>query len=128
MNNAALAARSAYTTNSVATASPARLLMMLYDRLVRDLMLAEQAIDGGQGHTAHEALLHAQQILLELDAMLDKTAWDGAQGLSDLYDFAYRELVAANVAKDAPRIAACRGLIEPLRDAWREAAMKAAAS
>ena len=39
--------RDRYVGDSIATASPARLLVMLYDRLVLDLVQADQARTGG---------------------------------------------------------------------------------
>lgn len=117
-------ARSRYTADAVATASPARLLVMLYDRLVLDLVNAEQAARAQDVARMGSELLHAQDIVLELRTSLDITLWDGARGLSDLYTFLYGELVTANVKRDADRIATCRGLVEPLRDAWRQAALQ----
>jgi flagellar protein FliS len=120
-----LAARAAYTRDTVATASPAKLLVMLYDRLVRDLVSAENALEAGDNAKASAELLHGQQIVLELRTSLDLDAWEAAPGLADLYGFLYRELVGANLAKDLPRVIACREIIEPLRDAWRQAALQA---
>ena len=120
----AQAARSRYSSDNLATASPARLLVMLYDRLVRDLVTAEQATRAGQFAVTTSELVHAQAIVLELRTSLDLDVWDGAAGLAALYTYLYSELVAANVKKDADRIAACRQLVEPLRDAWREAALQ----
>ncbi|MEX2658102.1 MAG: flagellar export chaperone FliS [Acidimicrobiales bacterium] len=122
MTSQALRAR--YSGEAVATASPARLLTMLYDRLVRDVVAAEQALVDGDGAAAHNQLLHAQAIVTELRTSLDVGAWSGGPALADLYDFVVTELVAANVAKDAARVAACRELLEPLRDAWHEAALE----
>jgi flagellar protein FliS len=119
------AARSRYATDNLATASPARLLVMLYDRLVRDLVLAEQATREGRFATSSAELVHAQAIVLELRTNLKPDLWDGAAGLSSLYTWLYSELLTANVRKDADKIATCRALVEPLRDAWREAAMQA---
>jgi flagellar protein FliS len=117
-------ARSRYTADAVATASPARLLVMLYDRLVLDLVNAE-SYAGEQDHERMSSeLQHAQDIVLELRTSLDVTVWDGAQGLSDLYTFIYGELVAANIQRDVARISTCRSLVEPLRDAWRQAALQ----
>ena len=120
----AQAARSRYAADAVSTASPARLLIMLYDRLVRDLVTAEEAAANGDLATMSSELVHAQDIVLELRTSLDTTAWDGAQALADLYTFLHGELVAANVKKDAARIASCRSIVEPLRDAWRTAALQ----
>lgn len=117
-------ARSRYTADAVATASPARLLVMLYDRLLLDLVNAEKAARAAEVEKMSSELQHAQDIILELRTSLDVTLWDGAQGLSDLYTWLYSELVTANIKRDAERIAACRTLVEPLRDAWRQAALQ----
>lgn len=119
------AMRARYAADSVGTASPARLLTMLYDRLVRDLDVAGAAIVARDLETAHNGLVHAQAIIEELRASLDLQAWDGAAGLAALYDFLLGELVTANVTKDPVRVAACAELVTPLRDAWHEAAAEA---
>ena len=121
----AQAMRARYAADTVGTASPARLLTMLYDRLVRDLVLAEAAIENADTATAHNELVHAQAIIESLAASLVVDAWDGGPGLAQLYTFVHQELVAANVTKDAEKVAACRELVEPLRDAWHEAAVSA---
>jgi len=117
-------ARSRYTADAVATASPARLLVMLFDRLVLDLVNAESAAGEGDFGRMSSELLHAQDIVLELRTSLDVKGWDGAAGLAALYTWIFSELVAANVKRDAARIATCRGLVEPLRDTWRQAALE----
>lgn len=115
-----------YLGESVTTASPAKLVTMLYDRLVRDLVVAEAALAAGDAQSANAQLIHAQDIIWELLAGLDTTAWSGAPGLASLYQFLISELLAANIAKDATRVATCRGLVEPLRDAWHQAAAQVA--
>lgn len=122
------AMRERYLADSVATASPAKLLVLLYDRLVLDLSRAEQALAAGDRGAASAQITHAQEIILELRATLDTEAWAGAVGLASLYGFILTELIGANVTGDGQRVAACRALIEPLRDAWREAAFAAAAT
>jgi flagellar protein FliS len=134
--------RNRYVGDSVSTASPARLVTMLYDRLVLDLTNAESAIAGGDLAVANDtlvhalaardlgsangAMIHAQEIVWELAAGLDVTKWSGGPALAALYQFVLAELVAANVKKDAERVASARGLVEPLRDAWHQAAEVAA--
>lgn len=122
------AARHAYAGSSVTTASPGRLLVMLYDRLLRDLVTAESALENRQLAVVNDQLQHAQQIVLELRTSLDATVWSGAAGLADLYTFLHRELVTANLQKDITRVASCREIVQPLRDAWQQAALQAAAS
>jgi flagellar secretion chaperone FliS len=114
--------RNRYVGDSVATASPARLVTMLYDRLVRDLITAEAAIVESDLAAANQALIHAQQIVWELAAGLDPSRWSGGPALAALYQFMITELLGANVHKDPGRVAVVRELVEPLRDAWHQAA------
>ena len=120
--------RQRYITDSVQTASPAKLLMMLFDRLVLDLNRGEQALHDSNRAEANTHLLHAQDIVTELHVSLNLDAWEGAAGLGALYAFVETELVNANVRGDAAQVTAIRGLMEPLRDTWREAALAAAAA
>lgn len=120
----AAAARARYAREAVTTASPATLLLMLYDRLVRDLITAEQALADGDLARASTELVHAQDVVGELHSSLDVTAWDGAAGLASLYLFVRSELITANLRKDRAQVAAVRELVEPLRDAWRQAALQ----
>jgi flagellar protein FliS len=114
--------RDRYLQDSINTASPARLLIMLYDRLILDLMHGEEALRNDDRVLANDKITHAQEIVLELRVTLDVEAWDGAPGLASLYGFVLTELIGANIQRDADRVASCRSLLEPLRDAWRDAA------
>lgn len=120
------AVRSRYLDDTVATASPGKLLCMLYDRLVLDLERAEAEQRAGDRAAAGPHLIHAQDIVHELMASLDVAAWDGAPQLMSVYAFLLTEMVGANVAGDAERTAACRELVEPLRDSWHQAAQEVA--
>ena len=114
--------RNRYVGTSVDTASPARLVTMLYDRLVRDLNTAEVALTGSDIEGANNALIHAQEIVWELAAGLDPTKWSGGPALAALYQFMLGELLDANVKKDGAKVSSVRELVEPLRDAWHQAA------
>jgi flagellar protein FliS len=127
MSNSSPAMRERYLADSVSTASPAKLLMMLYDRLILDLTRGEQALQAGNRVEANSHLIHAQDILTELHMSLNMDEWSGAAGLAQLYTFTVTELVNANVRGDAAMVLSCRNLIEPLRDTWRDAALAAAA-
>lgn len=116
------ALRSRYQSSAVETASPQRLLVMLYDRLALDLVRAEAALGAGDRVEASTQLMHAQDIVLELHSTLNPEVWEGAGALSSLYTWLYSEMVLANVKGDARRVADCRTVVEPLRDAWAEAA------
>ena len=111
-----------YGGDAVQTASPARLLVMLFDRLVLDLARAEHAMGAGSRTTWNANLQHAQDILAELLSSLDQDAWDGGPGLAALYTWMIAELTRANVGGDAAKVAACREMADQLRDAWTQAA------
>jgi flagellar protein FliS len=104
------------------TTSPGRMIVALYERLALDLGRAQQAIESDDPAIAHDCLLHAQQIVAELHDSLDIRTWHAARRLKGIYVFLLFELVAANVDKDATRVASCRELVVPLHDAWHEVA------
>ena len=114
--------RSRYLGNSIATASPQQLLVMLYERLALDLERGEVAMAAGDREKAGEQLMHAQEIVLELQASLRVDIWDGGPRLNALYVWLLSELIKANTKGDLRRVADCRRIVEPLRDAWRQAA------
>ncbi len=116
-----------YGDDAVSTASPQRLLVLLYDRLSLDLNRARQAQLDGLREVAHDNLGHAQDIVAELLASLDVPAWDGAADLSRIYTWLLTEMTKANVRMDPARTAACIEVVEPLREAWTAAAASPAA-
>ena len=120
--NSAAAKLSAYNRDSVLSASPARLLTMLYDRLALDLTRAEEALHAQNWPTAWENLRHADQIVAELASTLRVDLWDGAEGLLQLYGYLAELIVAGTVDHDAAKVREAIDLVEPLRLAWHEAA------
>ncbi len=117
------AMRERYLADTISTAPPAKLLVMLYDRLALDLSRGEEALLAGDRVIASGHLIHAQDIVLELRTSLKLDVWEAATGLAQIYTFVLTELIHANMNGDAKRVADCRGLVEELRDSWREAAM-----
>ena len=120
--------RAAYVGQMVNTASPERLLVMLVDRLVLDLQRALECQQAGDHLAASPHLIHGQEIVLELNTSLRHDVWDGAQQLSAIYTFLHRELVRANVERKAEVTESCLGLVTPLADAWRQAALSTLAA
>jgi flagellar secretion chaperone FliS len=114
--------RDRYLAATVQTASPAQLLVMLCERLNLDVERAAEALRQGQPANAHEPLLHAQEIVLELSASLKVDAWEGAPALASIYTFLHSQLVKANMAKDLKITESCLALVAELRDTWRAAA------
>lgn len=108
--------------DAVLSATPVRLLTMLYDRLLLDLGRAEQAQTAENWAAANEQLQHAQAILTELSGSLKLDVWDGAEGLLALYTYVTNALVLANIHRDVARTREAITLLEPLRLAWHDAA------
>lgn len=111
-----------YLEEAVATASPARLLTLLYDRLVRDLTQAERLFRAGDQPGGRAQVDHACEILTQLLSDLDGARWDGAPGLARLYAWFISQLVGAGIRGDAEGVATLLPQVTRLRDAWHGAA------
>ena len=122
----AVAYARAYQTQSILTASPGQLVLMMYDGVLRFLSqarahLAEPETDTRRIAQVNTALLRAQAIIAELQANLDFTAGGGfANNLDRLYDYHLRRLLEANIKKDDAIVAEVERLVRELRDGWAE--------
>lgn len=121
MTITATARRAQFLRDSVLSASPGRLVTMLYDRLALDLERAGTAAAARDRSETVQHASHAQDILAELMSSLDQTAWAGAEQLFALYTHLLTETMAATVALDAERFATCGTHISELREAWHGA-------
>ena len=121
-------ARATYMDASVSTASPARLLVMLYERLVLDVQRGLDAQRAGQRQKVNNQLVHAQEIVMELRASLKVTEWEGGRGMASIYEWLHTQLVKANVTNDIAVTEICLSIVTELADTWRVAAVTAAAS
>ncbi|QAY60081.1 flagellar export chaperone FliS [Microbacterium protaetiae] len=119
--NAAVKAQQRYRDEAILSATPERLLTMLYDRLLLDIERGEAAQRAAEWESANTHLQHAQAIIAELSSSLT-SVWDGSAELRALYDFLTRTLIGANIARDADRTRSCRTLVVPLHEAWHQAA------
>jgi flagellar protein FliS len=124
--NAALRAQQRYREETILSASPSRLVTLLFDRLLLDVDRGEAAQRSGDWESANTQLQHAQRILVELSGSLSDD-WSGSASLRAVYDYITRILIAANIGRDPERTRECRDLIAPLRDAWHAAAEAAPA-
>jgi len=110
-----------YQQQSVMTASQEELLIMLYNGCIRFIKLGIQAVEDRDIQKAHVNIVKAQDIIVEFISTLDMR-YDVAKSLMPLYDYIYRRLVEANVAKDAAILNEVLGFVTELRDTWAEAA------
>ena len=126
MSTPARILRDRYKSDTVDTASPGKLITMMYDRLLVDIEYGHAAILRKDREEANTQLQHAQAVLMELLGALDQDAWSGGPALASIYVFVHNELFQANVDQDAAKAESCRQLLLPLQDAWQQAVVLAA--
>ena len=108
-----------YQTNSVKTASPARLTLMLYDGAVKFCNIAIEGIEEGNIQKATDYLIKAEKIIVELRVTLDMK-YPVAKEFDTVYDYIYRRLVEANMKKDKEALKDALKHIKTMRDTWKE--------
>ena len=110
----------AYQNNSVLTASPEELILMLYNGAIKFCNLAGEAIEQNNIPKSHEYILKAQNIISELRVTLDKK-YPVAQNMDRMYEFIYHLLVQANISKDKEKLDTATQFIREFRETWKEA-------
>ena len=109
-----------YKENSVYTASPEELTLMLYNGLVKFIMKAQYAISKKDMQAAHDNIIKSQNIIQEFMATVDKS-YEVSTGLLLMYDYMFRRLIEANVQKSAEILEEVLGFAKQLRDTWEQA-------
>jgi flagellar protein FliS len=112
-----------YRATKVETAGSVDLVVMLYQGAVRFIRLGIEAIERNDGKAAHENLVRAQDIVVELLGSLNYEAGGQIAGqLASVYDYCFRRLVTANVKKDVIPAREVVGIMRELGTAWQEIA------
>ena len=109
-----------YRENSVYTASPEELTLMLYNGLVKFIMKAQHAISKNDMENANKSIIRAQEIVSELMSTLDMK-YEVAASLELLYDYMIRRLIEANVKKSSEILDEVLEFAKDLRDTWEQA-------
>lgn len=114
-----------YRQTSINTASPAKLLLMLYDGAIKFLHQAEKAITENNISEANTYLIKVQDIIIELMSSLDMDkGGEVAQNLYKLYEFYLDETRKSNIKKDLTHLHHVLEFFELFRGTWAEAAQK----
>ena len=117
----ATASPAAYKQQSIMTAPPERLVVMLYDGAIRFFFQAGAAMREDARATAAERLDRGEAIVDHLLATLDmEQGGEIAQRLEGIYVFCKRLLLEARLERDADKIDLVRGYLTELREAWAQ--------
>jgi len=113
------AAYNAYKQNSVTTASPGELTLMLYNGCLKFLTRAKEAITVKDIQEKNTNIQKAQAIIKELMVTL-KQDQPITQQMLPLYDYMNRRLIEANINNDTTIIDEVIELTTEFRDTWKQ--------
>lgn len=117
-----------YRQQAATTASPAQLVLMLFDGALNEVARAGYAFEAEPVDLAevNDCLGRAQAIVSHLSATLDRERGGAvAASLSSIYRFCQEQLVDANVRKSADPLASVTDSLTGLRDSWEQACVNA---
>ncbi len=127
-------AYNAYKKASVKTASPAELVVLLYEGAVKKLasasskFTADGKIPVAKIESFSADILRAQEIITELQVSLDmEKGGQIAQNLMSLYLYFNDELRSANISRSKEKIDFVRNMMSELSATWKKAAENAVA-
>jgi len=109
-----------YQQNSVMTASPEELTLMLYNGCLKFIKLAKKAMLDKQFEEKNKNLLKAQAIILELRSTLNPDI-ALSKDLERLYEYHNNSLMEANMKNDAAALDTVLEGVTELRNTWKQA-------
>ena len=111
-----------YLANTVNSATPEQLMLMLYDGAIRFLNLAMQAIENKQIDKRAYNINKASAIISEFAATLDHSqSADLAENLDALYSYMLNRLLDANLKNDTEPLEEVKTMLSDLRTTWAQA-------
>lgn len=113
------AAARTYLHQTVMTASPEKLVVLLYDNALRQMETARVGIENKEVARAGEALSKAFAIVSELRTSLDpEKGGEIAENLDRLYDFIQDRLVKANRERSLESMDEAIKIFKVLKEGW----------
>jgi len=112
-------ANRAYQMNSVQTATPGNLVVMLYDGAIRFIKAGIDGIERHDYSAANTNLKKSQSVVHELIASLNQDI-PMSKDLVRLYEYFLHCLIQANIRKDAKPAAEVLEHMQELREAWKQ--------
>ncbi|MDO4765868.1 MAG: flagellar export chaperone FliS [Eubacteriales bacterium] len=106
--------------NSIMTASPAELTLMLYEGAIKFGNQAIAAIEAKNIQEAHQLIIRVQDIIDEFRSTLNHD-YPIADEMDRLYEFISFTLMEANISKSTEKLEIALDFIRDFRDTWKEA-------
>lgn len=107
-----------YQQNSVTTASPGDLTLMLYNGCLKFIMQAKKAIADKNIEAKNTNIQKAQNIIREFMVTLNMDL-EVSENMMSLYDYMNRQLIEANLKSDIAILDEVEGLVTEFRDTWK---------
>ena len=121
MNPSVVKGYQTYQKNKYETASPHRLIAMLYAGAIRNVKHAAESLDQGEHKVAHQLLLKSQDIIFELISSLNEAeGGEIARNLKQLYLYMIEQLAQANMNKTSQPLPVVIDMLESISSAWNE--------
>ncbi len=109
-----------YLRDSVLTATPEQLHLMLYDGAIRYALQARDAIRQKDYETSYERLTRAQHIILEMQSGLNYDVNpELCERVASIYGFLHRKLVDACTKRDSGAIDDALRILRIERETWQ---------
>ncbi|USK49562.1 flagellar export chaperone FliS [Bacillus sp. CMF12] len=108
-----------YQQNSVNTASPGELTLMLYNGCLKFIHQAKKAIMDNNIEAKNTNIQKAQNIIRELMVTLNMDV-EVSKNMMSLYDYMNRRLMEANVKNETAILDEVEDLVTEFRDTWKE--------
>lgn len=112
-----------YQQSAVQTASPAKLLILLYDGAIRFLKQAVVGVETKDIQMTNENLIKGQRIINEFIASLNFD-YEISKQLVLIYEYMSRKLIEANMKKSKEPIEEVLEHLVELRESWVEASKR----
>ncbi len=109
----------AYQQNSVNTATPGELTLMLYNGCLKFIKQGKQGILDKKMEEKNTNIIKAQNIIRELMVTLN-TDFDVAKPMMQMYDYILNRLVEANIQNSVEILDEVEGYVTEFRDTWKQ--------
>ena len=112
-----------YKEVQVNTANREKLLIMLYQGCIKFLRFAKKSIEEENIEAANNYIIRSQDIIRELMNTLDREkGGEIADNLYNLYDYMNRQLIEANIKKNAEKVELVEEMMLELLESWQQIA------